>query len=57
MGIPIVKLPLPAILALIATAAIVAGVVLLAGIAWGLITVGVSALAAAILLYDPTGQR
>jgi len=42
-----------AILALAAVAAIVAGVVLLAGAAWGLIASGVSALAAAVLLYDP----
>lgn len=46
-----------AALALVAVAAIVAGVVLLAGGAWGLIAGGVFALAGAILLYDPTGKR
>jgi hypothetical protein len=44
-------------LALIAVAAIVAGVVLLAGVAWGLIVVGVFALVAAVLLYDPAPRN
>lgn len=46
-----------AVLAVIAVAAIVAGVVLLAGLAWGLICFGGLALAAAVLLYDPAGKR
>lgn len=46
-----------AALALIAVAAFVAGVVLLAGVAWGLIVGGVFALAGAFLLYDPAGKR
>lgn len=46
-----------AALALIAIAVIVAGVVLLAGVAWGLITGGIFALAGAVLLYDPAGKR
>ncbi|MDP7732096.1 hypothetical protein [Mycobacterium sp. TY813] len=47
---------LSAILALLAVAAIVVGVVLLAGAAWGLITFGVCALVGAWLLYDPAGK-
>lgn len=50
------SLQLSAVLALIAATAIVAGVVLLAGAAWGLITGGGLALAAAILLYDPPSR-
>lgn len=46
-----------AVLALAAAAAIVAGVVLLTGVAWGLITAGVLGLIAAVLLYDPAGKR
>lgn len=46
-----------AVLALLAVTAIVAGVVLLAGVAWGLITGGVLGLVAAVLLYDPAGKR
>lgn len=42
-----------AVLALVALVAVVSGVVLLAGVAWGLIAFGVCALAAAVLLYDP----
>ncbi|WP_197419985.1 hypothetical protein [Mycobacterium gordonae] len=57
MGILNVKAPqLSAILALLAVAAIVVGVVLLAGAAWGLITFGVCALVGAWLLYDPAGK-
>lgn len=44
-------------LALVATSAIVGGVVLLAGLAWGLIVGGAFGLIAAFLLYDPAGQR
>lgn len=46
-----------AALALIAVAAIVAGVVLLAGLAWGLVAAGVFGLVGAFLLYDPSGKR
>lgn len=46
-----------AALALVAVVAIVAGVVLLAGGAWGLIAGGVLALVGAFLLYDPAGKR
>lgn len=56
MGIPNV-IQTAAILALIAVVAITAGVVMLAGSAWGLITGGVFALVGAVLLYDPAGKR
>lgn len=45
-----------AILAVLAAVAIIVGVVLLAGIAWGLIAGGAFALAGAWLLYDPAGK-
>lgn len=51
------SLRISAALALVAVVAIIAGVVLLAGVAWGLITGGVFAMAAAVLLYDPAGKR
>lgn len=41
------------LLAAIGAAAVVAGVALLAGLAWALITGGVLLAAAAIALYDP----
>lgn len=48
---------LTAVLALAAAVLIIAGVVLLAGAAWGLITGGVLALLAAVTLYDPTPEK
>lgn len=45
------------VLAVLAVAAIVAGVVLLSGAAWGLIAGGCLGLAAAVLLYDPASKR
>ena len=56
MGIPNV-IQTAGILALVAVVAIVAGVVLLTGPAWGLIVGGVFALVGAVLLYDPAGKR
>lgn len=44
-------------LALVAVLAIIAGVVLLAGVAWGLITGGVLAAVGAFLSYEPVGKR
>jgi hypothetical protein len=46
-----------ALLAILAVALIVAGVALLAGVAWALISAGVFALVAAVVLYDPTDKR
>ncbi|GAS95473.1 putative GTPase [Mycolicibacterium canariasense] len=58
MGIPIVtSLQFSAALAVIASAAIIAGVVLLAGAAWGLIAAGVLGLVGAFLFYEPAGKR
>lgn len=51
------SLPSSAVLAVAAVVAIIAGVVLLAGAAWGLITGGVLALVGAVMLYDPAGKR
>lgn len=44
---------LSAVLAIVAVALIVAGVALLAGPAWALITAGICVLMAAVVLYDP----
>ena len=41
--------------ALAAMAAVVAGVVVLAGTGWGLIAGGVLTLAGVVMLYDPNG--
>ena len=43
------------VLAVVAVAAIVAGVVMLVGTAWGLITAGGLGLIGAVVLYDPAG--
>lgn len=50
------SLPSSAVLAAAAVVAIIAGVVLLAGAAWGLITGGALALVGAVMLYDPAGK-
>lgn len=51
------SLRISAALAIFAVAAVVAGVVLLTGVAWGLITVGAFGLGGAFLLYEPAGKR
>ncbi|MCV7212654.1 hypothetical protein [Mycolicibacterium canariasense] len=51
------SLQFSAALAVIASAAIIAGVVLLAGAAWGLIAAGVLGLVGAFLFYEPAGKR
>lgn len=48
---------LSAALALTAVAAVVAGVVILAGVAWALIAGGAFGLVGAFLLYDPKAKR
>lgn len=58
MGIPVVTpLRISATLALLAVAAIVTGVALLAGVAWGLIVGGILGLIAAVVLYPAGGSR
>lgn len=58
MGIPVVTpLRTSAAMALFGGAAIVAGIVLLAGVAWGLIAAGILGLILAVVLYPLPGPR
>jgi hypothetical protein len=45
-----------ALLAVVAAALIIAGVGMLAGVAWAFITAGACALVGAVMLYDPADK-